>query len=67
MKPHFKACNHGCRARQPKGQSTNGGCRFPKLDLLSKKASLLWSYHDDTEVRKFAREVKELLDHIYEE
>ncbi len=65
-RPYFKACNHGCRARRPRGMSTNGGCRMPRLPQLREKAGLLSGYHDDIEVRRFARKVCELLDHIEE-
>ena len=66
-RPHFKACNHGCRARKPNGQATNGGCDFPSnLFLLREQAGLMWGYHHDEEVRKFARKVVALIEHIEE-
>lgn len=67
-RPYFKACNHGCRAREAKGMATNGGCQFPaNLYLLREQAGLLWGYHHDEEVRKFARKIVGLLDHIKED
>ena len=67
-RPHFKWCNHGCRARKAQGMATNGGCNFPpRLDQLKEEAGLFWSCHDDADVRRFARKVVGLLDHIYEE
>lgn len=66
-RPHFKACNNGCRARKPVGMATNGGCRFPHdLTGLRSQAGLLWGSHGDPGVRKFARTICDLLDHIVE-
>jgi hypothetical protein len=64
-RPHFKSCNHGCLAKEAKGQSTNGGCTFPsRLDDLREECILLWGYHHDKGIRKFARKVAGLIDHI---
>lgn len=67
-RPHFIACNHGCKARKPTGQATNSSCNFPNsLYLLREQAGLMWGYHHEKEVREFARKVVALLDHIVEE
>ena len=65
-RPHFKACNHGCRARKATGQATNGGCNLPNLYMLREQAGLIWGYHHDAELRKFAGKVVALLEHIEE-
>ena len=63
--PHFTWCNHGCRSRTPVGMATNGLCRFPHdLAKLKEVTNLMQSSHHDPEVRKFARQVSGLLDHI---
>jgi hypothetical protein len=66
-RPYFKPCNHGCKARKPVGQATNGACHFPgNLYMLREQAGLIWGYHHDDEVRKFAEKVVALLEHIVE-
>ena len=65
-RPHFKACNHGCRARKATGMATNSGCNFPNLYMLREQAGLIDGYHHDEEVRKFARKVVALIEHIEE-
>ena len=63
-RPYFKACNHGCRAARAEGQNTNGGCDFPpRLNVLRDECKKLRG-HDDDEIRKFARRVLGLIDHI---
>jgi len=65
--PHFTWCNHGCRSRKPVGMATNGSCNFPpRLDDLQETANLMWSSHDDIEVRRFAKQVSGLLEHVFE-
>lgn len=65
-RPHFKPCNHGCAARKATGQSTNGRCNFPNIDILREEAEILWGFHGYTSVGKFAKKVLSLLDYIEE-
>jgi len=65
-RPHFTSCNHGCAARKAVGMATNGGCRFPRLAELREEAGVMWGYHHDSDVRKFAGRVVELLSHVVE-
>ena len=46
--------------------ATNSGCNFPNLYMLREQAGLIDGYHHDEEVRKFARKVVALIEHIEE-
>ena len=64
-RPKFHSCNHGCKVRKAKGMATNGGCSFPDIEALGDHARHLWGGHPDTSVRRFARRVLDVLDHIH--
>ena len=61
----LKGCgDHSCRVEKPVGMGTNGGCKFPEITRLAKQCDLLQGYHDDVEVRRFARSVGYIFNHL---